>query len=376
MSETHEIKGTCPGALTPMMSGDGIVVRVRPFGGRLARAQADGIATLAAAHGNGLLDLTSRGNLQIRGVTEDSYPALLEGLGAMSLLDPTPEIEARRNILVTPFWLPGDETEVIAAALTEALSSEGAPVLPHKFGFAVDTGPSPVLRGGSADIRLERDAGGGLLLVADGAAAGKPVTTDTIVDEAIKLAEWFLAQRESETRMAAMVQRLGAPPAGHFVPVEAQSYQPAPGPTPIGAMVGLAFGQLRVETLSALAKHGGLRMTPWRMLAVESARMLPDIDGLITDPSSPLLQITACTGSPACPQGHVDTRALAQELVGHAPKDGVLHISGCTKGCAHPKAAPWTVVGTPDGLALVRDGRASDAPQAGGLTLQDIQDTI
>ena len=46
------VKGYCPGALRPMMSGDGLVVRVRPFNGRLRRAQADGIATLAAAHGN------------------------------------------------------------------------------------------------------------------------------------------------------------------------------------------------------------------------------------------------------------------------------------------------------------------------------------
>ena len=33
------IKGWCPGALRPMQSGDGLVVRVRPFGGRL---EADG----------------------------------------------------------------------------------------------------------------------------------------------------------------------------------------------------------------------------------------------------------------------------------------------------------------------------------------------
>ena len=99
-----QVKGWCPGALRPMQSGDGLVVRVRPFNGRLRRAQADGIASLAAAHGNGMLDLTSRGNIQIRGVSAESYPALMEGLRHMALLDKDEATESRRNILVTPFW--------------------------------------------------------------------------------------------------------------------------------------------------------------------------------------------------------------------------------------------------------------------------------
>ena len=36
------IKGWCPGALRPMQSGDGLVVRIRPRGGRLSPAQAVG----------------------------------------------------------------------------------------------------------------------------------------------------------------------------------------------------------------------------------------------------------------------------------------------------------------------------------------------
>ena len=41
------IQGWCPGALRPMASGDGLVVRVRAHGGRLSQAQARGIADLA-----------------------------------------------------------------------------------------------------------------------------------------------------------------------------------------------------------------------------------------------------------------------------------------------------------------------------------------
>lgn len=372
MNAAPAIKGRCPGALNPMMSGDGIVVRIRPFNGRLRRAQADGLATMATAHGNGLLDLSSRGNIQIRGVTDKSYPALIEGLGHMGLLDATPEIEARRNVLVTPFWQTDDEAEVLVAELTDALGLDGAPDVPHKFGFAIDTGTTPVLQTASADVRLEMDAGGGLILVADGSDKGKPVTSDTAIAEGLALAQWFLDNRSDQRRMAALLKS-GIPlPVGHFVPRQAPSYLPAPGFTPIGAMVGLAFGQLQVETLAALAKHGGLRMTPWRMLLVESARQLPDIEGLITAADDPLLRVVACTGGPRCAQAHIETRILARTLAPNVPIDKMLHVSGCAKGCAHPKAAPLCVTGTSNGLDLIRKGRASDTPEQSGLSAQDI----
>lgn len=155
------VKGWCPGALRPMQSGDGLVVRVRPFGGRLDAAQITGLAHLAERHGNGLIDVTSRANLQIRGVSEISHGLLLDGLAELALLDPDPDTESRRNILVTPFWRTGDETQSLAAELEEALS-DSALDLPTKFGFAIDDGSSRVLAGDSADVRIERDQTGGL----------------------------------------------------------------------------------------------------------------------------------------------------------------------------------------------------------------------
>jgi precorrin-3B synthase len=52
------------------------------------------------------------------------------------------------------------------------------------------------------------------------------------------------------------------------------------------------------------------------------------------------------------------------------PVPGLLHLSGCAKGCAHPGAAPAVLVGGPDGYAVIRDGRAGDRPLATGLTLE------
>ncbi|KAJ03573.1 precorrin-3B synthase [Sulfitobacter mediterraneus] len=370
------IKGWCPGALRPMLSGDGLVVRVRPFGGRLRRAQVDGLASLAAAHGNGMVDLSSRGNLQLRGVREDSFGALIEGLRGLSLLDANAEVEGRRNILITPFWTAGDETEYLSAALGDALAKDNAPDLPVKFGFAVDTGDRPVLQSASADIRLERDAQGGLILRPDGAAQGKQVDVETAVAEAMQLAHWFAAHRGEHKRMAKLLASGQLLPDGFTQPMQKQTYQPAPGLSEQGVLTGLAFGQLTAQTLAGLAKHGALRMTPWRMVLIEGAEQMPELPDLVATQDDPLLQVAACTGAPGCPQALIETRPLARALARQLQPDQTLHVSGCAKGCAHPKPAALTITGTAQGLSLIHNGRASDEPAQTGHSPHSILKAI
>src|SRR5262249_27743132 len=143
---------------------------------------------------------------------------------------------------------------------------------------------------------------------------------------------------------------------------------PSPGVNASGALVGLAFGQLQSEALALLARlASGLRLTPWRMILLEGLGEMPRYDGLVTQPDDPLLRVTACTGAPGCPEAHAETRKLAAALAPYVPADGCLHVSGCAKGCAHPKPSRITLVGTPNGFDLVRDGSARDAPDLRGL---------
>ena len=74
--EQSRIRGWCPGALRPMESGDGLLVRVRPRAGRLATGDVIAIAAAAERYGNGLIDLTRRANLQLRGLSAESLPDL------------------------------------------------------------------------------------------------------------------------------------------------------------------------------------------------------------------------------------------------------------------------------------------------------------
>ncbi|UGY13259.1 precorrin-3B synthase [Bradyrhizobium septentrionale] len=367
------IKGWCPGALRPMQSGDGLVVRIRPHGGRLDAAQATGIADLSARYGNGLIDLTSRANLQIRGVSDQRYPRLIEGIGELGLLDTDADIEAQRNILVTPFWAIGDDTRGLAAELERALASSLLD-LPTKFGFAIDDGSERVLAGASADIRIERDRNGGLVVRADGAQLGRSVTRSEAVAVALALAEWFIATggaKGERRRIAAHLAggaRLPKSLRGDVEPVP-RSLDPVPGLYSSGAMVGVAFGLMPHQTLSHLAGCAqGLRVTPWRMLLVEGMREMPRGADLVTDADDPALRAIACSGAPRCGEAHADTRALASALVRHIPAEACLHVSGCAKGCAHSGPADVTLVATSEGFDLIRRGTTRDAPVMRGLT--------
>lgn len=368
-----DIKGWCPGALRPMASGDGLVVRVRPPLGRLTPAQAGAIARAALAHGNGIIDLSARANLQLRGVTEASHGPLIADLRAEGLIDLDIETESLRNLIVTPFR--DAETTALAATLTAALAR--MPRLPGKFGFALDSGPRPVLTGASVDIRVERAKDGGLILRPAGHAFGKRV--GDLAADATGMAEWFIAQggvTEGRGRMAALIGR-GVVPAGCDAAPADPLPQPEPGLHAEGALVALAFGQMRAETLLALAALGHeIRPTPWRMLFLVGATAIPDISGLISDPADPILRVTACTGAPACPQALGDTRQLARQLAPQLVKGQTLHLSGCAKGCAHPSPAPLTLTANGQGYDLIRGGLASDTPSLTGLSPQALPDLL
>ena len=376
-----QVQGWCPGALRPMLSGDGLVVRLRAPLGRISPAQGQAIAAAAATHGNGLLDLSARGNLQLRGVTPASHPALIADLRPLGLIDADATAEARRNLLLTPFATAGDEA--LATALTDALTAPlpGFPSLPGKFGFVLDTGPAPVLSATPGDIRLERGAEGGLLIRCDGAALGAPVTEAEAPAAALALARWFCAAGGIDAggrgRMAALIAR-GARPSGALaprLPPAPALAPPTPGTcTPQGLLLGLAFGQISAPHLAALSRLGPLRLTPWRMLLLEGAAPdlldLPsrrDLPGLILRADDPMARVIACTGAPGCQQALAPVRALAARLAAQVAPGARLHVSGCAKGCAHPGPADLTLLATATGFDLIRQGTPRDPPHQRGL---------
>lgn len=361
-------KGWCPGSHRPMASGDGLVLRLRPALGRMTAADVLRVCTVAGACGNGMLELTSRANLQLRGLSPASHPEALAALDG--LIDADPALESRRNILVAPLWQAGDVTQRIATDLAASLAR--LPDLPAKFGFAIDAGPSPVLAGASADIRLEHGRTGRLIVRADGAAAGQPVTPDTALDALLALAAWFGAAGGAEAGRMARLLAAGIAPPGATEPAAPPAPPLPPGLSPLGPLVGAPFGQMTAAALARLVRASGaaaLRFTPWRLLLLEGGQAVAAPE-FVTAPGDPVLAAAACPGAPFCSAASVETRALARAL---APAvAGSLHVSGCAKGCARPAAADLTLVGHGGHFDIVRSGPAWAMPAESGLTAADI----
>ena len=396
-------KGWCPGALRPMQSGDGLVVRVRAHAGRLPLSSATAIAGAATEFGNGKLDITQRASLQIRGVSEDNHPHLIDRLDALGLIDADIGSEAIRNIVVDPFGglVPGrDDVHELALELEHALA--GHPelhALPGKFGFTVEAGSGSSFAGISADIHIET-AAGRFVVAPHGASAGLAAGRSDIIPLALEMALAFLrhplVQAGTVRRLAALIEAIGERPllegiGDTIVPRAKRTVPPGPGLVRGGdggtaVIIGFAFGRIGADTLGRLAGRalaaGGreLRLSPWRSLVLPGldARFLAEIGDLdvITRADHPVMRIDACPGAPECSSATVATHDVARAIAALMDKAGdettTAHVSGCIKGCARMASADIVAVGRDGAFDLVRCGRPDGAVAAAGLIEAEI----
>jgi len=80
-------RGWCPSITRPMESGDGLIVRMRPCEQSITTPQLRALAHAAERYGNGIIELTRRAALQIRGVTADSLAHLQDALREADLFN-------------------------------------------------------------------------------------------------------------------------------------------------------------------------------------------------------------------------------------------------------------------------------------------------
>ncbi len=356
-----------------MMSGDGLIVRVRPWMGRLSSAQLDAIAAISDQYGNGQIDVTNRANVQVRGIHTKDHGAVLDALAQANLLDANSVLESRRNVLISPIWQEGDLTCRLADELVRRL--EELPDLPAKFGFSIDVGPVRHLSAASADIRLERAADGRLIVRADGLDAGRLVAEDEAIDRVMDLARWFSARRDKQFRRMALVLQSQQPEGTwqELTPTHEQS-EPQPELTEHGQIVGLPFGRLATKLISEITlKCLGVRLTHNRMLLLEGISGFGH-DDAITQKDDPLLRVDACPGMPHCISASIQTRTVARQIA--TKVSGTLHVSGCEKGCARKSAANTTIVGRDGLIDLIENGTVQSTPKIKGLSPQQLLNEI
>ncbi len=364
-------QGWCPGAYTPMASGDGLLVRLRPRLSRLSLQQGLDICDLAERHGSGVMEVTSKANLQLRGIRQDQYEEILDALLALGVLDETAEIESRHNFVMAPDWEQGSLSQALAEEFYERLHE--LPELPAKFSFALDLGKIRRLATVSSDIRIEQSKNGDILVSADGAEMGLTVAPSDAITATIKLAHWF-----SDTG-GAVHKRMKAHLKNQILPdrwqIQSRASQDAPlkpGPSDIGFIVGIPLGQTDSESIrQLLLSHTpqAIRLTPWRGLILEGTDTIKT-SHFIVNHNDTLLAIHACPGAPYCTSATVETRNLARSLAGQI--SGILHVSGCSKGCAHPKESDLTLVGENGQFSLIKKGCSWDEPSRHGLSAEEI----
>jgi precorrin-3B synthase len=402
MSAPSLIKGWCPGALRPMQSGDGLIVRIRPYGGSLPVASLGALADAASRFGNGQIDLTRRANLQIRGVTEAALAPLWDALAGLGLLDDSAEAEAIRNIAVNP--LAGiDPAEIIdVRPIAEALASqlaahEDLQALPGKFAFVIDGGGLLPLTELAADVRVEARRDGADVFMAVGVATTCGVTwlaaaaPSEAADVAVQVARTILrdggagrARALPPQAAAAIRSELGLPdvhPNNTEAPADAQPRRGLLALRDERYVVGLgaAFGRIDGGTLATLAEAltklnvTNVRLSPWRALyaAVDSRRdgealiEMACMLGLVIDDADPLVRIDACSGAGCCNATGLPTRDHARLLALLAARTGfagTVHVSGCLKGCARSAPADLVLIGDGDSYRVVRNGTIRDEP--------------
>lgn len=387
-------RGVCPSLSKPMQTGDGLLVRLRPASGGISPDVMIRIAEAAKLNGNGILEVTARGNLQIRGLKPETVAPMTEAVFATG-------IELATGLAVETPPLSGvDACEIcdarpLAASIRSEVMNEAEPlVLAAKLSVIVDGGGAFNLDSVVADIRLKAFEIGGdvawALSLGGNAQTARPVAA--------------FGEREALDAVMLVLRRLHrAGPSMRGKDIDPGSLhlggQPFPRITsneairrPAGlhvlsegqvvAGVSLPFCQVKADDLMAFAREIALLGLADILLAPEHGLLIAALDqvagaalleraaalGFIVSPEDPANSIALCAGTAGCASAFYDTHALARLAIDAAPAllDGsfTLHLSACPKGCAHPAPAMLSVSGASLGYGLVVNGSASASPAA------------
>ena len=385
----------CPGAVRLLAAADGHLARVRMPGGFVTGDQLKALAGLAVELGDGRIELTSRGNVQLRALAADAAEPLTSALEAAGLL-PSLHHDRVRNVLASPLAAldgaaaggSGRDLTALVAALDAGLCARPRLAgLSGRFLFAFDDGRGDVAGLGADVVAV---AGADDIVVNGLAASGEAARVAAVM---LAFAEAFLDEADAAGSGAWRIadlpggaERVRAVVAGRFglavgpqapLPVKAETrpvglvrYQTdvGPGVEPgtvrydgLDSAVLLApLGRLtaaQATWLAARAAGRPARVTPWRSVVVPDqpdARLtLREAAGLGfgMDDSSPWLRVTACAGRPGCASALADVQADAAAFAARWP-GRIVHVSGCGRHCGRPAGTEIDVTATSEGYEV------------------------
>jgi precorrin-3B synthase len=379
-----------------MQTGDGLLVRLNPVAGGLSSNILIGLSESALRHGNGIVEVTARGNLQIRGLTAQSASLLAAEIDALG-------IAVRTGAPVETGPLAGLDPQEISnpVALAERIrqavdASNFGSHLGPKVSVVVDGGGQLTMNDVQADVRLVALADRSWLLAVAGdastAACLGTLKEDDACDTVVAILRIIAARgHEARARDLSSVQMRAVAECLPRLDESRNKHPALTSSSPIGILagaherpvvgVGLPFGSVHANALKSLCRQAAslgaveVRLAQQRALLVlglpvsacaEFQRSAASL-GFIVNADDPRRMIMACPGAPACASGHIGARNIAEEIASESGDilDAAffLHVSGCAKGCAHPGTAPLTLVGGENGrVGLVFAATARGVP--------------
>ncbi|QND50840.1 precorrin-3B synthase [Phyllobacterium sp. 628] len=400
-------RSACPGLFRMAKALDGSICRVKLTFGNIGAEQARRIADASRRFGNGIIEITNRANLQIRGVrpeTENQLIAALLDAGLGPLTDKGDDV---RNVMISPIaGIGSDKPDVrpLALRLLEILQTNPSyQTLSPKFSVLIDGGESVAMVDHPHDIWLSMAddsvhfgvAGVPPTQLNDSPALGI-VHASSALNLVTAILDQFIAWNDANpaaSRLRHMIAAIGTDafiakleshldfPIHHDAIASWRRAVPRPNghlgilPESVGndALVGAMppLGRLdpdKLNVLAALAEkdgHGKLRMTPWQSVilpeviparAESTLKHLDDL-GFSAHSGNPFSTMISCSGSAGCGSALAATQAdglklgaLLQRKAPGLAEQLAVHMTGCAKSCASPSAKPVTLVATEPGF--------------------------
>lgn len=342
----------CPGLLRPFVADDGALVRLRLAGGRVATSALRDVVAIAAEHGAPVVQLTSRGNLQLRALPDPLPLDLVEAVEATGLL-PSASHERVRNILAAP--LAPDLRDLVDAFDAALCAEPRLARLPGRFLFAFSDASGSVLSE-RWDVAYQRLSSSSGILYAGQLGREIPPAhaVAAMVDVALRFVEtapedaWNVRDLPADSPFFAGLDLVPvwAPhddrAPGWNGPKRARSRALAPGVVGPDVVVGVPLGMLSGEHVAALTDVADeVVVTPWRSVVVPGGAVhLDDLRGagLVTEPDGPWARISACVGAPSCRRTTVTTLGLARSAAETVASRRLavehdVHVVGCERRC-------------------------------------------
>lgn len=372
------------------------MLRLRMPNGVITSEQARAIAEIAERCGRGQIDVTTRQNIQLRWITIEDAPWILQRLSAAGLTSQQSGMDNIRNVVGCPIagLDPAEliDTRPLASRLQQAIiGHKGFSNLPRKFNISITGCREDCAHAQTHDLSfvpacLQTSAGerAGFNVLAGGALGGQDpflaapldvwIPPTLVVPFALALLETFRDHGSREKRQqsrlkvlladwgadrlrAALEARLGmtleragtAAGVGHGGEHVGVTAQRQPGLNVVGLLVPV--GRLTAEQLTGLAdlaeRYGQaeLRMTVQQNVLipgvpdadVDELTREPLLEALSPAPSPFMRSLVSCTGNDYCHFSLIDTKGealkLARALDDRYELDAPVRIN--MSGCPH-----------------------------------------